>query len=316
MVGEGQSDEGLPTRSASGETVLFNPEGRIDSDIPCRSCGYSLRGLTEEAACPECGSPVGASIRGDLLSIADPAWLGALRWGMTLALWAILIEVVAWVLGRVVVVATMGAPKAAEHAEIVATLIGTFATIVWLVAVWRITTPDPATAEGTEARTTPRTLARWLPLTGWVLELATLTMVLAPINTTTFSVATVSASVTGALCATIGFIALLIYLCRLARRAARDELAKQTRVAGWGYFLSIAAVLAGLLSLGLFMGATGMAGGAMWPIGCVFIVLGLCALIFFIRLIVAGFRYRRMFAECQASAIEFRRLVEAGTISA
>lgn len=32
-------------------------------DLPCSSCGYNLRGLHEQAACPECGQPVAESVQ-------------------------------------------------------------------------------------------------------------------------------------------------------------------------------------------------------------------------------------------------------------
>ena len=32
--------------------------GAIDTDLSCVICGYNLRGLTEDLACPECGTPI------------------------------------------------------------------------------------------------------------------------------------------------------------------------------------------------------------------------------------------------------------------
>ncbi len=45
------------------------------ADLHCVRCGYHLRGLAEDGTCPECGTAVARSMRGDLLSAADPAWL-------------------------------------------------------------------------------------------------------------------------------------------------------------------------------------------------------------------------------------------------
>lgn len=40
----------------------------------CAGCGYALAGLTDEQACPECGSPVAASKHTDRGPIKTPAW--------------------------------------------------------------------------------------------------------------------------------------------------------------------------------------------------------------------------------------------------
>ena len=63
----------LPGAPAARE-VVFDEAGRIAEDLPCLRCGYNLRGLGSEAACPECASAVGQSIQGDLLRFCDPVW--------------------------------------------------------------------------------------------------------------------------------------------------------------------------------------------------------------------------------------------------
>jgi len=54
---------------------------RIHNDIRCKRCGYSLRWLRGEDACPECGTPVKRSLREDNLANVDPMWLRRLLWG-------------------------------------------------------------------------------------------------------------------------------------------------------------------------------------------------------------------------------------------
>ena len=49
--------------------------GGATADLHCVRCGYHLRELAEDGACPECGTAVARSMHGDLLSAADPAWL-------------------------------------------------------------------------------------------------------------------------------------------------------------------------------------------------------------------------------------------------
>ncbi len=62
--------------------TLTNP---LDRDLPCRDCGYNLRGLSTDGRCPECSLSVAESNRGDAIEHANPAWLSVLYRG---ALWA------------------------------------------------------------------------------------------------------------------------------------------------------------------------------------------------------------------------------------
>ena len=54
---------------------------RVEYDQACVQCGYQLRDLPVAGVCPECGTPVARSFRGDRLSAADPAYVGALYAG-------------------------------------------------------------------------------------------------------------------------------------------------------------------------------------------------------------------------------------------
>lgn len=66
----------------------------LATDTPCTSCGYNLRGLRHDQACPECGAEVWRSCQGDLLRFADPEWLKRLRLGVWLLLASLAFSVV------------------------------------------------------------------------------------------------------------------------------------------------------------------------------------------------------------------------------
>ena len=59
----------------------FDDAGTVVVDQTCRRCGYNLRGLHRDGRCPECGAPVGLSIKGDLLRFAHPDWVEELARG-------------------------------------------------------------------------------------------------------------------------------------------------------------------------------------------------------------------------------------------
>lgn len=56
----------------------------VGDDVLCLGCGYLLRGLSTNGACPECGLPVARSLSPDRLSDLDDDWLVRVRRGFML----------------------------------------------------------------------------------------------------------------------------------------------------------------------------------------------------------------------------------------
>ncbi|MBS0190719.1 MAG: hypothetical protein U0573_02355 [Phycisphaerales bacterium] len=56
----------------------------VSNPLPCIQCGYDLVGLAISGKCPECGTPVDRSMRGDLLKYSSPQYRGSLLRGVTL----------------------------------------------------------------------------------------------------------------------------------------------------------------------------------------------------------------------------------------
>ena len=54
------------------------------AEVDCRGCGYNLRGVAVEGACPECGAAVLDSLRTHALEASDPRWLNRLAIGSRL----------------------------------------------------------------------------------------------------------------------------------------------------------------------------------------------------------------------------------------
>ena len=77
---------GDPSKTPNQACQPSTSEKRTDEagspgDPLCVHCGYNLRGLSTDRKCPECGTPIAKSLRGDLLSSADPDWLRRLHRG-------------------------------------------------------------------------------------------------------------------------------------------------------------------------------------------------------------------------------------------
>lgn len=67
----------------------------INCDLPCQRCGYNVRGLSSDSACPECNAPIIAAVYADRMECADPVWLGKLTSGVNNLLLAGLVILIA-----------------------------------------------------------------------------------------------------------------------------------------------------------------------------------------------------------------------------
>lgn len=74
----------LPDMDKSDQVNLTSP-----TEMRCITCGYDLRSLPTEESCPECGTPIELSLRGDLLSLSDPAWVARIAQGQSLLVFGV-----------------------------------------------------------------------------------------------------------------------------------------------------------------------------------------------------------------------------------
>ena len=65
--------------------------GVVQDDVACLRCGQTLRGLPLRGFCPECATPVAASVQGDLLRHTPPEWIGKIANGANWYLAALVI---------------------------------------------------------------------------------------------------------------------------------------------------------------------------------------------------------------------------------
>ncbi len=252
----------------------------VQSDRPCRRCGYNLKGLPGVSVCPECGTPFTVvSIQGrfcDNLTDAPLEYLRMLRGGLLLLAGSVLILIASLILSFFI-----GSQALAGAALL--------SGILWISGVWITTSsrpPDDSFApdvvlDSARLRTTCRmlqaaTLIGGLSFSaGWILS-----------QSPTASQGIITSLVVGAaIFYAIAILALIpfgVYLSAMSDWAGHDKLGAQFRV------VSFTIAIAALLSLGSVLAGVASA-GVRGPAALVTLWAGIgiaLALMFFLTLIM------------------------------
>ncbi|NNF42216.1 MAG: hypothetical protein HKN62_04060, partial [Phycisphaerales bacterium] len=273
----------MPTPlAATTRPPVFDDGGGLAEDLVCRGCGYNLRGLTVEQACPECAAPVEQSVRGDLLRFCDPAWVARLGRGIW---WIMGGEIAQLVLGFGLAIwltaamvpgpggtpPTGGAIFGLRHA--IGSGLAMLVAIATAYGAWLFTTRDPADAEREPLLSTRRVARIGLMAKVIAAPAGTLGQSVqgAVIGTATVSLGPLIGGVVAAvglgLVVAVGYITGLVHMRRLVKRVPRPVVARQLKVVAWGFALSqSAALLSGIILAFALPGLLAAAGtGAMPP---------------------------------------------------
>jgi hypothetical protein len=258
-----------------------DPAGLVAADVPCRKCSYNLRGLAVAGKCPECGTPIGVSIHGNLLRYSDPTWVEKLARGVNLILWGIVASIVGGIAGAV-----LGETVDRWVGEAVAFL----GQLVGLFGAWLLTEPDPGTDEPPQT-VTSRRVVRFALLTGLAHNLLMFAAdpAMEPVLFRALSIAAIAAAIVGV----VGLFAELYYLEILAGRIPDPALAKRARDVRWGFAISYGAmiVLGGII--GLIAATSGQVGGGLFIFGCVVGIAAIVALVYGIIYLIMLFQFNR-----------------------
>jgi hypothetical protein len=114
----------------------------VYTDQHCISCGYLLRGLNPSGTCPECGTSVAESLRGDLLFYRNIEYVRTLKKGLSYILNGILLYII------LIIVSLFAAQVAAGLAtpvniQLLSSGGSLGISILILVGWWLFTNQDP-----------------------------------------------------------------------------------------------------------------------------------------------------------------------------
>lgn len=264
----------------SPSALTDEPTGPIDHDLPCRHCGYNLRGLTTDRACPECGTAVGRSLLGDQLRFSDPAWVRTLAKGMTWLLCGVLLGLI---VGVSTIIIGIIYQSVNPHAL---TLPPVIPGLISLVGYWLVTTPEPSVE--VMSGVTVRSLVRWTMTCSIGINLADLTMVAAE------PLLSVAIDLIGGVLGMVGYFTLFVYARRLALRVPDYRLAHQTRVVMWGIVTTLGVmILFGVLTTSVTILGSGRSSGGFIVIAIPICMVFIAYLVFAIWSLVLLFWYRR-----------------------
>jgi hypothetical protein len=268
-----------------GITPGADPSGLVADDVPCRGCSYNVKGLSLGGKCPECGTPVGISIHGDLLRYSDPKWVEKLALGMRLILWGMLITIAALIIA--IPLAFMVNPKLGE-------IVGFLGGLVVLAGAWLLTEPDPGTHEPSQTVTARRIvrIALLLEVAHNLLSIG-LDDDVQPKLRRLLGLAMILLAIAGV----IGVFAQLYYLEMLARRIPDEALAKRANQVRWGFGISYGFIMVFASVSELIAVTGGGAGGGPGTLFTMFLCFGgfagIAALVYAIIYLVLLFRFNR-----------------------
>ncbi len=287
-------DSSMPPRSVQNPTAV----GVVIEDTPCRKCSYNLRTLATNGNCPECGTPVGASIFGNLLRFSDPTWVGKLSQGAQYLLVGILVilgETISSVAAHAVGRAT-GAIQPGTH-QTLFQLLSLGGSFFIAVGSWFITEPDPS-GIGEDEYGTARNIIRGTCLLWVAIKFVDLASNLSTLPSTGAQLLSAIGYVS-AIASVVGLIAQLQYFAKLAWRIPDPRLASRAN------FLKVA--LSATYCITILVGLVGYWGslrpGVGTPISVV-IMMSCSAIIMILATVIFGAMYlfmivkfRRRFSE-------------------
>lgn len=247
-------------------------------DLDCRRCGYNLRTLAESGRCPECGSPVGLSTRGNFLQFANPEWAGKVAKGLQI-IFAMII---------VTILVQLGAGCAGAQTYILPIMLAAGIAAADFYGVWLLTEPDPS-GIGEEKNIPARKVLRvaaLIALIGTAIETG-ITLFSGGVDSVVETVLTVLMTI-AALGGLVAWYVKYEYFAIIARRIPDDELAARSlTIRKWIIIGVLVGIIGGILTAAMSAGAgPGMSVGLILliPAGIVILVFSIMTFVLIYRI--------------------------------
>ena len=210
-------------------TLRVDQRGCIAEDVLCRGCGYNLRRLSPDQACPECGKAIATSVLRRHLRFADARWLTGLSHGMAL----IALHILGWL--TLALALTFGPREGLSGAAGMVLSI----SLLGAAGLWLFTVPEPDLARSPSSRSIARSCGC---AAATVMAIAAIMAMFGRGGATAVG----SVALLGIVLGLITLVSATRYARFLARRLPDDTFVDHASIVMWG-LLVCAAMLALLL---------------------------------------------------------------------
>ena len=211
-----------------------------NEDVPCRNCGFNLRGLTPEGNCPECGAAIWRSIREDKLIYCGEAYLKSLYRGLVCILIAAIgkaaLTAVGIAVGIVVVIGMLmrggGTVTPSPQLNVISNATSLPFSLLMLYGWWLLSAPDPGqrtTDSGQKPRIIVRTATAIQASTAVLVTVCYFFVLMVPAA----EVAAMIVGLIGGAAWTVQFFASMYYLRWLAPRIPSTHIDKRAQLYIW-----------------------------------------------------------------------------------